>query len=61
MTSTADITPAPFYSLEGKKVFVAGHTGMVGSAILRRLQGTDCDIITAAHSALDLTDRKSVV
>ncbi len=36
-------------------MFVAGHTGMVGSAILRRLQGTDCDIITAAHSALDLT------
>ncbi len=53
MTSTAEI--APLYSLEGKKVFVAGHTGMVGSAILRRLQGTDCDIITAAHNTLDLT------
>src|SRR5690606_34297245 len=55
MTSTVENMPAPLYSLEGKKVFIAGHTGMVGSAILRRLQGTDCDIITAAHSALDLT------
>src|SRR5690606_31395241 len=54
MTSTAEI-PAPLYVLEGKKVFVAGHSGMVGSAILRRLQGTDCDIITAAHNTLDLT------
>lgn len=48
-------TAEPVYSLAGKKIFVAGHTGMVGSAILRRLHGTDCDIITAAHSALDLT------
>lgn len=55
MTSMAETAPAPLYSLEGKKVFVAGHTGMVGSAILRRLQGTDCDIINAAHSTLDLT------
>ncbi|MBA8837751.1 GDP-L-fucose synthase [Ochrobactrum sp. RH2CCR150] len=56
MTSTDnDVTAEPVYSLAGKKVFVAGHTGMVGSAILRRLHGTDCDIITAAHSALDLT------
>lgn len=55
MTSTDDVTAGPAYSLAGKKIFVAGHTGMVGSAILRRLQGEDCEILTAAHSTLDLT------
>lgn len=55
MTSTADTGPEQVYSLEGKKVFVAGHGGMVGSAILRRLRRENCDIITAARSALDLT------
>ncbi|QNQ64196.1 GDP-L-fucose synthase [Brucella sp. 6810] len=55
MISTAETVREPVYSLTGKKIFVAGHTGMVGSAILRRLQHEDCDIITAAHSALDLT------
>ncbi len=55
MTFTDKTWCEPIYSLAGKKIFVAGHTGMVGSAILRRLQHEDCDIITAAHSALDLT------
>ncbi len=55
MTSTADQTPRAVYSLLGKKVFVAGHTGMVGSAILRRLQSIDCEVISIAHSDLDLT------
>ncbi|WP_435655665.1 GDP-L-fucose synthase family protein [Brucella pituitosa] len=55
MTSTADHTPRAVYSLSGKKVFIAGHTGMVGSAILRRLQSVDCEVISIAHSDLDLT------
>ncbi len=32
---------------------------MVGSAILRRLQGEDCEIVTADHSVLDLTDQSA--
>ncbi|MBN9046602.1 MAG: GDP-L-fucose synthase [Rhizobiales bacterium] len=55
MTSTDDVKTGPVWSLAGKKIFVAGHTGMVGSAILRRLQGEDCEILTATHSMLDLT------
>jgi len=55
MISMADATPRPVYSLLGKKIFVAGHTGMVGSAILRRLQSEDCSLITIAHRDLDLT------
>jgi GDP-L-fucose synthase len=55
MISMADATPRPVYSLLGKKIFIAGHTGMVGSAILRRLQSEDCTPITIAHRDLDLT------
>ncbi|MGH6981489.1 MAG: GDP-L-fucose synthase family protein [Stellaceae bacterium] len=40
--------------LQGKKVWVAGHRGLVGSALLRRLQSEDCEILTVDHSMLDL-------
>ncbi|MCX2698804.1 GDP-L-fucose synthase family protein [Ochrobactrum chromiisoli] len=55
MISMANEMPRPVYALSGKKIFVAGHSGMVGSAILRRLQSEDCDLITIAHHDLDLT------
>jgi GDP-L-fucose synthase len=42
--------------LSGKRVFVAGHRGMVGSAIVRRLAGEGCNILTAGRDALDLRD-----
>ena len=43
------------------KIYVAGHRGMVGSAILRRLkaQGQD-NIVTRKHAELDLTDQVAV-
>ncbi|BHH82862.1 GDP-L-fucose synthase family protein [Desulforhopalus sp. 52FAK] len=42
-------------------IFVAGHRGMVGSAIVRNLQGLGCsDIITKTHSELDLSDQAAV-
>ena len=44
-----------------KKVFVAGHKGMVGSAILKLLKKTGYkDILTASRSELDLTDQHKV-
>ncbi|MEI6986713.1 MAG: GDP-L-fucose synthase [Rhodospirillaceae bacterium] len=43
------------YSLEGKRVWVAGHRGMVGSAIIRRLAGEGCEILTVARRDVDLT------
>ncbi|WP_062270079.1 GDP-L-fucose synthase [Endozoicomonas arenosclerae] len=44
-----------------KKVFVAGHRGMVGSAIIRRLnQLGDVEIITRTRQELDLTDQHAV-
>ena len=45
------------FDLAGKRVFVAGHTGMAGSAILRRLQREDCEIFTIDRAGLDLTEQ----
>lgn len=45
------------FDLNGKKVFVAGHKGMVGSALIRRLTDESCHILTAPRSQLDLRDQ----
>jgi GDP-L-fucose synthase len=42
------------YDLAGKRVFVAGHRGMVGSALLRRLAEEDCEVVTVGREAVDL-------
>lgn len=48
------------FTLRGKRVFVAGHRGMVGSAIVRRLVDEDCEIITVPRSELDLRNAQQV-
>jgi GDP-L-fucose synthase len=48
------------FDLEGKSVWVAGHNGMVGSAIVRKLRETDIRVLTVDRSELDLTDATSV-
>ena len=46
---------------KGKKIFVAGHQGMIGSAILRRLRGAGfTNLVTRTSPELDLTDQKMV-
>jgi GDP-L-fucose synthase len=42
------------FDLAGKRVFVAGHRGMAGAAIVRRLAGCGCEIVTASRERLDL-------
>jgi GDP-L-fucose synthase len=49
------------YSLAGKRVWVAGHRGMVGSAIVRRLAREDCEILTAGRDQLDLKDQRATL
>lgn len=44
----------PFWDLAGKRVLVTGHRGMVGSAIVRRLEPEDCTILTAGRAEGDL-------
>jgi GDP-L-fucose synthase len=48
------------YPLGGKRVFVAGHRGMVGSALVRRLASEGCEILTASRQELDLRDQAAV-
>jgi len=47
------------YELSGKRVYVAGHKGMVGSAIVRRLASEGCDILTSDR-ATDLREQAAV-
>ena len=47
------------FSLAGKRVYVAGHKGMVGSAVVRRLTSEDCTILTADRST-DLREQTKV-
>lgn len=48
------------YKLEGKRVWVAGHRGMVGSALVRRLESEKCTTLTAGSRELDLRDATAV-
>jgi GDP-L-fucose synthase len=43
------------FGLSGKRVWIAGHRGMVGSALLRRLKREDCEIATVDRARVDLT------
>lgn len=49
MADTAD----PLYSLDGKTVWVSGHTGMVGQALMRRLAEDNCTVLTVGRGELD--------
>jgi GDP-L-fucose synthase len=54
MTREAAPAALPF-DLAGRRVFVAGHRGMAGAAVVRRLAGEACEVVTADRGALDLT------
>ncbi|WP_282099913.1 GDP-L-fucose synthase [Qipengyuania gelatinilytica] len=47
------------YALAGKRIYVAGHRGMVGSALVRRLAREDCEVLTADRS-VDLREQAEV-
>jgi GDP-L-fucose synthase len=51
---------AELFRLQGRRVFVAGHRGMVGSALLRRLEREDCEIVTADRQTMDLRRQAEV-
>src|SRR3954468_5910163 len=48
------------FELKGKTVFVAGHGGMVGGALVRRLAQEDVELLTAARGEVDLRDQALV-
>lgn len=45
-----------FFKLDGKKIWVAGHRGMVGSAILRKLSKLNIECLTVDKNKIDLRD-----
>jgi GDP-L-fucose synthase len=49
------------YSLAGKRVWVAGHRGMVGSAIMRRLDREGCEVLVASRQDADLRDQAATL
>lgn len=48
------------FDLQGRRIWVAGHRGMVGSAIVRRLERESCEIISTSRSELDLLRQADV-
>src|SRR5260370_22725872 len=48
------------FELRGKRVFVAGHRGMVGSALVRGLAAANVELLTAGRSEVDLRDQAAV-
>jgi GDP-L-fucose synthase len=48
------------YTLAGKRVWVAGHRGMVGAAVARQLEHEKCAVLTVGRDRLDLRDAAAV-
>jgi GDP-L-fucose synthase len=48
------------FRIEGRRIWVAGHRGMVGSAVVRRLSREDCEVLTVDRSRLDLRRQADV-
>jgi GDP-L-fucose synthase len=48
------MSTSPSYTLRNKRVWVAGHRGLVGGALIRRLESEGCEIVTAPREAVDL-------
>jgi GDP-L-fucose synthase len=48
------------FELKGRTVFVAGHRGMVGSALVRRLAREDVELQTVSRGEVDLRDQAAV-
>ena len=48
------------YDLTGKRIWVAGHRGMVGGAVVRRLASEGCEVITAGRDVVDLVNQNAV-
>lgn len=57
MTATNDDAVRSPPSLRGKRVWVSGHRGMVGSALVRRLEREDCTLLFVDRAKVDLTSQ----
>lgn len=48
------------FTLAGKRIWVAGHRGMVGGAVVRRLASENCEVIVAGRDEVDLVEQAQV-
>ena len=53
------MSPPLLFDLKGKRIYVAGHTGMLGSAIIRGLANERSEILVADRRKLDLTNQQA--
>lgn len=51
---------ADLFPLAGRRIWVAGHAGMVGSTVVRRLGGEGCEVLTVPRAELDLRRQAAV-
>lgn len=51
---------APQFDLNGKRIWVAGHRGMVGSALVRRLASESCEVLTVGRDRVDMRRQEQV-
>jgi GDP-L-fucose synthase len=58
--ATDGMGPRTLFPLTGRRIFVAGHRGMVGSALIRRMAEEECQLLTADRDAVDLRDQAAV-
>src|SRR6266566_2642179 len=52
--------PPTIFPLKGRRVFLAGHRGMVGSALVRRLTREECELLTVDRDTVDLRNQAAV-
>jgi GDP-L-fucose synthase len=55
-----DAIAAAAFGLHSKRIYVAGHRGMVGSAVVRRLASEGCTVLTVDRQKVDLIDQRAV-
>ena len=54
------VVTSKLFDIAGKRIWVAGHKGMVGAAIVRRLSREACEILTVSRAEIDLTRQADV-
>jgi GDP-L-fucose synthase len=52
---TNEFAALPLFDLAGRRIFVAGHKGMVGAALMRRLASEPAELMVADRGTLDLS------
>ena len=60
MDRKLEAAPQRVYALHSKRVWVAGHRGMVGAALIRRLERENCEIVAVERNKVDLTRQAEV-